>query len=214
MRRLLLTGFEPFGSVPGNASREAVRAAAERGFDGAAVETALLPVAFEAAPEALEAAIDRTDPDLVLAVGQAEGRRAVTLERVAVNLVNAPIPDNDGEQPVGEPLAPGGPDAYLSNLPLRRCVAAVRAAGVPAAESLTAGSYVCNAVFYRLMRLVATSRPGLLGGFAHVPLVPWQSLEGRQPTMPAETVAAALGAIAEAAFAGSEEGGPPTGGLH
>ncbi|GAB3237883.1 pyroglutamyl-peptidase I [Glycomyces halotolerans] len=213
MHRVLLTGFEPFDSIDGNASWEAVKAAAEQPVAGTVFDTALLPVTFSGGPDALETAIERAEPDVVLAVGQAAGRQAVTVERVAVNLVNASIPDNDGRQPVGVPLDPGGPDAYFTNLPLRRCVAAARGAGVPTAESLTAGSYVCNAVFYRLMRL-ATVRPGLLGGFVHVPLTPEQSLDGGYPTLAAESAGRALAAIAEAAFAGQDSFGPATGATH
>ena len=203
MRRVLLTGFEPFGSIEGNSSWEAIKAAAERPLEGAVIEAVQLPVTFARAPVALEELVERGTPDLVLAVGQAAGRKAVTVERVALNMVNSPIPDNDGHQPVGVPLVPGGPDAYFTNLPLRSCVTAAREAGVPAAESLTAGSYVCNAVFYRLMHLVATRHRHMLGGFAHVPLVPEQSLDGKHATIPAELAATGLIAVVRAALAAS-----------
>ncbi|GAB3650850.1 pyroglutamyl-peptidase I [Glycomyces tarimensis] len=204
MRRVLLTGFEPFGSVHGNSSWEAVKLAAEHPIRDAVVETMLLPVTFSGAPLAMEAAIERFEPDLVIAVGQAGGRTAVDVERVAVNRVDASIPDNDGRQPFGEPLIADGPGSYFTGLPLRSCVAAAREAGVPAAGSMTAGTYVCNAVFYRLMHLAATRRPGLVAGFVHVPLIPGQSLDGNYPTLPSDLAAKGIAAIAATALAGGD----------
>jgi pyroglutamyl-peptidase len=205
MARVLLTGFEPFGDIAGNASWEAVSTVADRAVDGATITAVRLPVTFEGAPGALADAIEESRPDLVLATGQAAGRKAVTVERVAINMVNAPIPDNEGLQPIGEPLIDGAPDAYFTNLPLRACVAAARKAGIPTAESLTAGSYVCNAVFYRLMHEAATRRQGLVAGFVHVPLTPAQSLDGAHPTMPAEVAADAIAAIVRTALASEPE---------
>ncbi|MCH7229865.1 pyroglutamyl-peptidase I [Glycomyces sp. L485] len=202
MRRVLLTGFEPFGFIDGNSSWEAVKLAAEHPIEGAVIETVLLPVTFSGAPLSMEAAIEAFDPEVVVAVGQAGGRAAVAVERVAVNLVDASMPDNDGRQPIGDVLVADGPGAYFTGLPLRSCVEAARAAGVPAAESMTAGTYVCNTVFYRLMHLVATRRPGLRGGFVHVPLMPGQSLDGAYPTLSSELAAKAIAAIVRTALDG------------
>lgn len=204
MRRVLLTGFEPFDSIEGNSSWEAVKFAESIAVEGATITTVQLPVTFAGAPVALEAAIERVRPHLVIAVGQAAGRSGVSVERVAVNLSNAAIPDNDGRQPIGEPILPDGPDAYSTNLPLWSCVAAAREAGVPAAESLSAGSYVCNTVFYRLMHLAATSENHLLGGFVHVPLLPEQSLDGSHPTLSADLAAKGLIEVVKAALSGGE----------
>ncbi|MEU3752811.1 pyroglutamyl-peptidase I [Streptomyces olivoreticuli] len=196
MTRVLLTGFEPFDGETVNPSWQAVRAAAERPPEGIEPAVAQLPCAFGAALDALRAAITETDPDIVLCVGQAGGRPDVTVERVAVNLDDARIPDNAGARPLDEPVVPGGPAAYFATLPVKACVAAVREAGLPASLSHTAGTFVCNHVFYGLMHLAATERPGLRGGFVHVPYAPEQVTDRALPSLPVAAAAEALRVIA------------------
>lgn len=169
---ILLTGFEPFDGAELNESWEAVRLAAaalREGADGPAVEvrTMLLPVEFAAAGDTLAAAIAELRPSLVITTGLAAGRTRVTPERVAINVRDARIPDAVGAQPVDEPVIPGGPVGFLSTLPIKAITAAIDAAGIPAAVSQTAGTYVCNDVFYRLMAALEGS--GVRGGFVHVP---------------------------------------------
>ena len=159
--RLIVTGFEPFGGAEVNASWEAVRR-----LDG--VEKVLLPVSFARAAEGLRALV-AGEPDAVICVGEAGGRSAISVERVAVNLMDARIPDNDGAQPVDESILPGGPAAYLSTLPTRAISARLGEAGLPAELSYTAGTYVCNCAFYALMDAVGRSARPILGGFIHVP---------------------------------------------
>ncbi|WP_037576278.1 pyroglutamyl-peptidase I [Phaeacidiphilus oryzae] len=197
---ILLTGFAPFGGETVNPSWEAVRLLGEtEGF--AAVQ---LRCEFGAALDDLRAAVDAHDPDLVLAVGQAGGRNQVTVERVAVNVDDARIPDNAGRQPIDEPVVAGGPAAYFSTLPVKACVAAARRAGVPAAVSNTAGTFVCNHVAYGLAHLIATERPEMRGGFVHLPYAPEQVLDREAPSLAVPEAAKALRAIAEAARAGAE----------
>jgi pyroglutamyl-peptidase len=196
MTRILLTGFEPFGGQVVNSSAEAVRLVAAAPPPGVTVTTAILPVAFGAAGQALRAALRRYDPDVVIATGQAGGRPDVTVERVAVNLADARIPDNQGSQPIDVPVVPGGPAAYFATLPVKACTAAVEARGIAASVSYTAGTFVCNHTFYTLMHLLAAGRPGTRGGFVHLPSLP-QAVGGTgKPSLAADRSAEALRAIA------------------
>ena len=188
--KILLTGFEPFDQERVNPSWEAVRRA--EAPEGADLIRSCLPVSFRAAPRQLEALIRQHRPDVVLCVGQAGGRSGISLERVAVNLMDARIPDNDGFQPEEEPLVSGGETAYFSTLPLRRMETALRVVGLSVQISNTAGLYVCNTAFYTAARLAAQEFPGQKTGFVHVPYLPEQSRDGKYPSMPLEDVVRAL----------------------
>jgi len=170
--RALVTGFEPFGGDPVNASWEAVAALAARwpgsGVDDLELVTARLPVTFEGAGDALGRALAEHRPDVVVCTGLAAGSDAVRIERVALNLADARIPDNAGAQPVDEPVVKHGPTAYLTRLPVKATLAALHDAGIPAVVSHSAGTYVCNATFYVLAHLL-TAYPDVRGGFVHVP---------------------------------------------
>jgi pyroglutamyl-peptidase len=137
-------------------------------------------------------------PVLVICVGQAGGRAAVTPERVAINVDDARIPDNAGAQPVDRPVVRGGPAAYFSTLPIKAMVEAIRAAGLPAEVSQTAGTFVCNHVFYGLMHALRR-REGVRGGFIHVPLLPEQAKAG-QVCLPLEDMTAAVAVAIETAL--------------
>lgn len=167
---VLVTGFDPFGGHAVNSSWAAVEAlAAHWPADGPELVGCRLPVTFAGAGPVLRAAVEATRPDLVVGVGEAGGRERIGLERVAVNVIDARIPDNDGAQPIDVPVVPGAPAAYFSSLPIKACVEALARADLPAEVSSTAGTYVCNAAFYALMHLVAGS--GVRAGFVHVPRV-------------------------------------------
>ena len=172
----LVTGFEPFGGDMVNPAFEALAHLPPR-IGTLAIATRALPAVFGEAIGALEQAIAATMPNIVLCVGLAGGRQALSLERVAVNVDDARIPDNAGRQPIDRPVIAGGPAAYFANLPIKAAVAALREAGLPAVVSNTAGTFVCNHVFYGLMHLAATSRAGLRGGFLHVPYLPRQAAQ-------------------------------------
>ncbi|WP_150306735.1 pyroglutamyl-peptidase I [Planctomonas psychrotolerans] len=195
MTVVLLTGFDPFAGADSNPSWDAVRLVRDGWLHPETLEVARLPVEFERAGIELDALLDRLRPDLVIATGLAEGRSDITPERVAINLADARIPDNAGASPIDAPVVPGGPAAYFSSLPVKAAVAALHAAGVPAAVSQTAGTFVCNAVFYRLQHALAGS--AARGGFVHVPA----SLESARaapgdsapvPTIASDVVARAL----------------------
>lgn len=187
MRGVLLAGFDSADGVA-NPPWEAISLVP-------GVRTALLPCRFGEAPERLREAVAEHDPAVVVCVGQAGGRPDVTVERVAVNLDDARVPDCAGRQPIDEPVVPGGPAAYFATLPVKACVAAARAVGVPASVSQSAGTFLCNHLFYRLMHLIATERPGIRGGLVHVPFSPDQVLGEARPCMPVTVVAQALTAI-------------------
>ncbi|WP_043263337.1 pyroglutamyl-peptidase I [Streptomyces sp. CT34] len=198
MTRVLLTGFEPFDGESTNPSWQAVRAAAAEPLAAAVVSTVELPCVYGRSLTALRTAIDATQPDIVVCVGQAGGRPDITVERVALNIDDARIPDASGAEPIDEPIVPGGPAAYFSTLPVKACVAAVRAAGLPASVSNTAGTFVCNHVFYGLAHLIATELPHVRGGFVHVPYAPEQVTDRARPSLPVDAVARALREIAAA----------------
>jgi pyroglutamyl-peptidase len=201
MARVLLTGFEPFGGESVNPSWEAVSLAAAQPPPAVEAVAVRLPCVFGEALDELRAAVRRTEPDLVLCVGQAGGRPDVTLERVAINVDDASIPDNAGRQPVDRPVVDGGPAAYFSSLPVKACVAAVREAGIPASVSQTAGTFVCNHVFYGLMHLIATGLPAVRGGFVHLPYAPEQVVARAAPSLPVGSSAEALRIVAATAAA-------------
>jgi pyroglutamyl-peptidase len=193
---VLLTGFAPFDGQRVNASWLAVEEVARRWSGPVPLVVERLPVSFAHAGDVLATKVARYRPSLVIATGEA-ARGAVGLERVAVNVADASIPDEDGAQPVDESLDATGPVAFLSGLPLRSCLAAVARTGVPAEISGTAGTYVCNAAFYRLMTEVAGT--GARAGFVHVPRTPGQVAPG-QPSMVTVDAALALSAIVRAAL--------------
>ena len=166
--KALVTGFEPFGGDSVNASLEAVRRLPQNAGK-LEIATAVLPTSYARSLAALEAAIARVEPEIVLCVGQAGGRAALCVERVAVNLQDAEIADNDGARPVDTPVVAGGPAAYLSTLPVRAAIEGLRAQALPAQLSMSAGGFVCNHVFYGLMHLAATGKHRFRAGFLHVP---------------------------------------------
>jgi pyroglutamyl-peptidase len=170
----LVTGFEPFGGEGLNPAQEALGHLPPH-LGAVAITTQVLPAVFGEALDALETAIRATEPDIVLCVGLAGGRAALSLERIAINIDDARIPDNKGRQPIDLPVVAGGPAAYFTTLPIKAAAAALREAGLPATVSNSAGSFVCNHVFYGLMHLAATRRLGLRGGFLHVPYLPSQA---------------------------------------
>ena len=205
--KALVTGFEPFGADAVNPSREAVLRLPARLGD-LTIETRIAPTVFGRAIAALEDAIVATQPDIVLCVGLAGGRAELSLERIAINVDDARIPDNDGQQPIDQPIVAGGPAAYFTGLPVKRAVAALREAGLPAIVSNTAGTFVCNHIFYGLMHLVASRRLPVRGGFLHVPYLPEQAagLAGIQvPSMALDDIVRGIEIILRVAAAHTED---------
>ncbi|MDO8703204.1 MAG: pyroglutamyl-peptidase I [Undibacterium sp.] len=177
MTTILLTGFDPFGGERTNPSWEAVRRLdGQKLSEGSHIVAAQLPCEFGTALAVLKDSIAQSGAGIVICVGQAGGRAELSLERVAINVDDARIPDNAGAQPIDVAIVEQGPAGYFSSLPIKAIVQSLRDKGIPAAVSQTAGTYVCNHVFYGLMHLAA-SRPSLRhAGFVHIPYVPEQAL--------------------------------------
>lgn len=199
--KILLTGFEPFGGEPVNPALEAVKLVkAPEGIELVKLE---IPCVFDLCTEKVLEAIEAEQPDAVLCIGQAEGRDKLTPERVAINIKDARIADNKGNQPVDEPCSAEGHDAYFATLPIKGMVKAMQEAGVPAAVSNTAGTFCCNNVMYGVLHYLHRKCSDISAGFMHVPCIPEQleRMKPGTPALPLETIVkgieASLTAIAE-----------------
>ncbi|HEX5829025.1 MAG TPA: pyroglutamyl-peptidase I [Candidatus Limnocylindrales bacterium] len=168
--RILLTGFDPFDDAARNPSGEVAQALDGEVICGAAVRGIVLPTKYDASMRELAAAIEAWQPDVVVSLGVAEGRAEITPERVAINLDRTSIPDNAGDLRLDQPIRAGGEAAYFTRLPSRAIVDALKAAKIPARESLSAGAFVCNHVFYETLELLEGSP--VRSGFIHVPALP------------------------------------------
>ncbi|MCL4424855.1 MAG: pyroglutamyl-peptidase I [Firmicutes bacterium] len=193
MKKVLLTGFEPFGGDDVNPALEASRKLTGWTQGEALVVTRAIPVVFGEAIATLAAAIEEEKPDAVISVGQAGGRAHISLERVAINVNDARMADNAGNRPEDQPIDPKGPVAYWSTLPIKAIVRALQESGIPAAVSNSAGTYVCNHLFYGLMHYLAKEGLSLPAGFIHIPLLPEQAAKKPgQPSMSLDLVVRAL----------------------
>ena len=188
MKHLIITGFDPFGGETINPSWEAVRRLPDTVGDYRLTKLQIPTVFAVAAGTVLRAAAEDA-PDVILCVGQAGGRDAVTLERIAVNMASARIPDNRGNQPVEIPILPGAPDGIFSTVPVAAMAQAITAASLPGKISNTAGTFVCNDTLYRLLHHFAGTAVRV--GFIHVPWLPEQAKEGA-PSMELQDITAAL----------------------
>ena len=191
MTKVLLTGFEPFGTATSNPSGEIVKQ-----ISGDNIVTAILPVAYAQSAERLLALIEQHNPDVVVCLGQAEGRTQITPEKVAINLDDARLPDNAGVKRSDVKILDDGPNAYFTSLPIKEMVDAAKAAGVPASVSLSAGAFLCNHVFYVAQNKFAGAK--VRSGFVHVPLMDSQAPEfPGLPTMPLDQMVKAVRAMLE-----------------
>lgn len=191
MTKVLLTGFEPFGRATLNPSGEIVKQ-----ISGENIVTAILPVAYTQSAERLLALINEHNPDVVISLGQAEGRTQITPERIAINLDDARLADNEGLLRNDVQIIAGGPVAYETTLPIKEIVEAIKAAGVPAAVSLSAGTFLCNHIFYVAQDKLKGS--SVRSGFVHVPLMDEQAAEfPGLPTMPLDQMVKAVRAMLE-----------------
>ena len=176
MMKILVTGFDPFGGEKVNPAFEAVKLMPDN-IAGAEIIKLEIPTVFSRSTAVVEEAIKAYSPDVVLSVGQAGGRSCVTIEKVAINLAEARIPDNDGDQPLGQKLQENGAPAYYSLIPVNAIVQNVREHGLPCHISYTAGTYVCNAVMYNVLHLVNEKYSNIRSGFIHVPFACEQVIE-------------------------------------
>ena len=172
--KILITGFDPFDKEKINPAYEAVKLLPDR-IGNAEIVKLEIPTVFGKGGAEVEKAIESCMPDCVICVGQAGGRSSITVEKVAINYIDARIADNEGNQPINTAIVPNGPAAYFSTLPVRSMVENMRSNGVPANLSFTAGTFVCNEVMYRLLHLTHTKYHHIKGGFIHVPYTTQQA---------------------------------------
>jgi pyroglutamyl-peptidase len=198
MKKVLLTGFDPFGGETINPAWETVSHFRDRRYEEFEVEVRQIPTVFQTSIQALKQAILDVKPDVVICIGQAGGRSDIAIERVAINVNDAMIPDNEGNQPIDEQIAKDGPSAYWSTLPIKAITAHICKSGIPASVSLTAGTFVCNHLFYGLQHMIATEFPNVRGGFIHIPYLPIQTA-GKRSMLPSMSLDVMVKAIEIAA---------------
>ncbi|CAB50353.1 pyroglutamyl-peptidase I [Pyrococcus abyssi] len=185
--KVLVTGFEPFGGDDKNPTMEIVKFLDGKEIGGAKVIGRVLPVSFKRARKELVAILDEIKPDVTINLGLAPGRTHISVERVAVNIIDARIPDNDGEKPIDEPIVENGPAAYFATIPTREIVEEMKRNNIPAVLSYTAGTYLCNFVMYLTLHHSATKGYPRKAGFIHVPYTPDQVIEKKNtPSMSLE----------------------------
>ena len=213
--KILVTGFDPFGGETVNPAYEAVKMLPEQ-IAGAEIIKLEIPTVFSKSSVAVEEGIQKYNPDIVINVGQAGGRSHITIEQVAINLADARIPDNAGEQPLNEALQPDGDTAYFATVPIRAMVKHVQEHGLPCSISYTAGTYVCNCVMYNVLYMTQKKYPNIKAGFIHVPFATSQ-LIGKPATTPGmslDEIEKSLEYAIEAVVLGVEEEGIATGQTH
>ena len=200
--KILLTAFEPFGGETINPALEAVKLTSDSVGEAKIIKLTV-PTVFYKSIAVVTAAIEKERPDAVLCVGQAEGRCELTPERVAINLDDARIPDNEGNQPIDRPIFADGAPAYFSTLPIKAMARSIRDAGIPASVSNTAGTFVCNHLMYGVLYTLEKQHRGVRSGFMHVPAAPSQAAHRSAPIPSmsigdiAAGIEAAIGAIVE-----------------
>jgi pyroglutamyl-peptidase len=213
--KILVTAFDPFGGESVNPAYEAVKLLPDM-MKGAEIVKLEIPTVFSRSALIVEAGIKEHDPDIVIHVGQAGGRPCVTVERVAINLIEATIPDNDGEQPMDIPVQPDGEAAYFATVPVKAMIQSVRDHGIPCSMSYSAGTYVCNSVMYNTLYMAATRYPKIKGGFIHVPYADGQVVDKPYGTasMSLPTIAKALEYAIEAVVEHTQDIDLVTGATH
>ncbi|MCM3156973.1 pyroglutamyl-peptidase I [Bacillus subtilis] len=213
-KKVLITGFDPFDKETVNPSWEAAKRLNGFETEEAIITAEQIHTVFRSALDTLRQAIQKHQPDIVICVGQAGGRMQITPERVAINLADARIPDNEGHQPIDEEISPDGPAAYWTGLPVKRMTAKMKEHGIPAAVSYTAGTFVCNYLFYGLMDHISRTSPHIRGGFIHIPYIPEQTIDKTAPSLSLDTIVRALRIAAVTAAQYDEDVKSPGGTLH
>ncbi|MCJ7696058.1 MAG: pyroglutamyl-peptidase I [Anaerolineaceae bacterium] len=207
MMKILLTGFEPFDNNSLNPSQLVIEALKKMPYPEAELHTCLLPVDMHAMPKVLINRIISLNPDTVISLGQATGRPVISLEKVAINLLDFRIPDNDGNQVKEQPILINGPDAYFCTLPVYYLAESLSSLGIPCEVSYSAGAYLCNQAFYLLMHVSQTNKLPSIAGFIHLPALPEQISTSKKPipSMTLETGIKAISHIIEILISKSKE---------
>lgn len=203
--KVLVTGFDPFGGEKINPALEAVKKMKDQ-IEGAEIVKVEIPTVFNKSIDELDKAMERENPDIVICVGQAGGRFDLTVERVAINMDDARITDNEGNQPIDTKIFEDGESAYFSSLPIKAAVEEIKKENLPASVSNSAGTFVCNHIMYGLLYLIDKKYEGVKGGFVHVPFIPEQVLDKRNmPSMNIDDIARGLEAIVKASIINDED---------
>ena len=196
--KILVTGFDPFGGEPINPAIESVKCLPDC-IAGAAIIKLEIPTVVHASLACIKQAILEHQPDMVLSIGQAGGRSDITVERIGINVDDCRIPDNAGNQPIDKAIYHDGPAAYFSNLPIKAMVQTIRASGIPASISNSAGTFVCNHVLYGVRYLIDHEFPEMKSGFIHIPYLPSQVVDkANQPSMALHVIVEGLQKAIEA----------------
>lgn len=204
--KILVTGFDPFGGDSVNPAYEAVKLLPDK-IKGAEIIKLEIPTVFGKGAQAMEKGIEAHRPDAVVCIGQAGGRSCISNERVAINLAEARIADNEGNQPLDAAIREDGEPAYFTKLPVKAMVQNVKEHGIPSDISYSAGTFVCNEVMYQLLYLIDKKFPGIRGGFIHVPFAPEQVIErpAGTPSMTVEAISKGLEYAIEAVVTNAED---------
>lgn len=190
--KVLVTGFDPFGGEKVNPAYETVKRLGNK-IEGAEIVKLELPTVFRKSIRLLEEALEKEEPDIVICVGQRGGADKINVERIAINISDARIPDNEGNQPVDEPIFDDGNNAYFSKLPVKSIIEELNKNKIPAEISNSAGTYVCNHIMYGLLYNINKKYPNTIGGFIHIPFIPDQVIDKKKtPSMSLDYMVEAL----------------------
>ena len=190
--KIVVTAFEPFGGEAINPANEALQLLEEE-VQGVKIVKLVVPTVFGKAINTIEAILEKEKPNVVICIGQAGGRADITVERIAINIDDAKMADNEGNMPVDKPIIKDGPAAYFSTLPIKKIVEKIKDHGIPASVSNSAGTFVCNHLMYGLLDTIDKQKLNTIGGFIHVPYIPQQTLEKiNTPSMSLEDITRAI----------------------
>lgn len=203
--KVLITGFDPFGGEKINPALEAVKKINDN-IAGAEIVKLEVPTVFNKSIDILDKAIEKENPDIVICVGQAGGRFDISIERVAINVDDARIEDNEGNQPIDKAIKEDGENAYFASIPVKAMVEEIKEINLPASVSNSAGTFVCNHIMYGLLYLIDKKYNNVRGGFIHVPFIPEQVINKKNmPFMNTEDITRALEAAIKAAVENKED---------
>lgn len=203
--KVLITGFDPFGNEKINPAIEAVKKLDDK-IAGADIIKLEIPTVFGKSIERLEKALEKENPDITICVGQAGGRNRISIERVAINISDARIRDNERNQPIDEPIFEDGDAAYFAKLPIKAMVKEMNDKNIPGEVSNTAGTYVCNHIMYGLLYNIDKKYPNMKGGFIHIPFLPEQVIDKKdRPSMSLDLIIKGITAAIEAAIKYDED---------
>lgn len=190
--KIVVTAFEPFGGEAINPANEALQLLEEE-VQGVKIVKLVVPTVFGKAINTIETVLEKEKPNVVICIGQAGGRADITVERIAINIDDAKMADNEGNMPVDKPIIKDGPAAYFSTLPIKKIVEKIKDHGIPASVSNSAGTFVCNHLMYGLLDTIDKQKLNTIGGFIHVPYIPQQTLEKiNTPSMSLEDITRAI----------------------